>query len=151
MKLVSQQYRAWSDCTDVQDGLALYWWQRLLTFGVGRIRVKTICHPLKNTIRINYDQPCIIKLLLIPLAFLDQWSLTKPIFCTGFVQMNNQMLDILSILIAYLFKHNLLVSQNMIIILTSQLYRHTGILEISFIQVKYSSLIHQFNYQGMIM
>ena len=31
----------WSDCTDVQaDGLALYWWKRLLTFGVGRIRVK---------------------------------------------------------------------------------------------------------------
>ena len=29
LKLVSQQYRAWSDCTDVQAGLALYWWQRL--------------------------------------------------------------------------------------------------------------------------
>ena len=32
-KLVSQQYRAWSDCTEVQAGLALYWWQRLITFG----------------------------------------------------------------------------------------------------------------------
>ena len=31
--------RAWSDCTDVQAGQALYWWQRLITFGVGRIRV----------------------------------------------------------------------------------------------------------------
>ena len=38
-KLVSQQYRAWSDCTDVQAGLALYWWQRLITFGFNRIRV----------------------------------------------------------------------------------------------------------------
>ena len=27
-KLVSQQYRAWSDCTDIQSGLALYCWQR---------------------------------------------------------------------------------------------------------------------------
>jgi hypothetical protein len=27
-KLVSQQYRAWSDCTNVQADLALYWWQR---------------------------------------------------------------------------------------------------------------------------
>ena len=40
LNLVSQQYRTWSDCTDVQSGLALYWWQRLITFGVGRIRVK---------------------------------------------------------------------------------------------------------------
>ena len=40
VKLVSQQYRAWSDCMDVQDGLALYWWQRLITFSSGRIRVK---------------------------------------------------------------------------------------------------------------
>ena len=37
--IIHQQYRAWSDCTDVQAGLALHWWQRLLTFGVGRIRV----------------------------------------------------------------------------------------------------------------
>ena len=41
-KLDSQQYRAWSDCTDVQAGLALYWSQRLFTFGVGRIRVKCL-------------------------------------------------------------------------------------------------------------
>ena len=34
-KLVSQQYRAWSDCTDVQADPALYWWQRLITFGAG--------------------------------------------------------------------------------------------------------------------
>ena len=39
--MVSQQYKAWSDCTDVQADLALYWWQRLITFGVGRIRVNT--------------------------------------------------------------------------------------------------------------
>ena len=30
LKLVSQQYRAWSDFTDVQAGLALYRWQRLI-------------------------------------------------------------------------------------------------------------------------
>ena len=35
LKVVSQQYRAWSDCKD------LYWWQRLITFGASRIRVKT--------------------------------------------------------------------------------------------------------------
>jgi hypothetical protein len=27
LKLISQQYRAWSDCIDVQGSLALYWWQ----------------------------------------------------------------------------------------------------------------------------
>ena len=32
LKLVNQQDRAWSDCA--QAGLALYWWQRLITFGV---------------------------------------------------------------------------------------------------------------------
>ena len=31
--------KAWSECTDVLAGLALYWWQRLITFGYGRIRV----------------------------------------------------------------------------------------------------------------
>ena len=30
---------SWSANTDVQAGLALYWWQRLITFGSGRIRV----------------------------------------------------------------------------------------------------------------
>jgi hypothetical protein len=29
LKFVSQQYRALSDCTDMQAGLTLYWWQRL--------------------------------------------------------------------------------------------------------------------------
>ena len=37
--MVSQQYRAWSDCMDVQADLALYWWQRPIIFSVGRIRV----------------------------------------------------------------------------------------------------------------
>ena len=35
----SQQYRAWSGCTDVLAGLVLYWWQRLITFGSRRKRV----------------------------------------------------------------------------------------------------------------
>ena len=39
MKLVNQQYRAWSDCT---VGQALNWWQRLITFLFSRIRVKLI-------------------------------------------------------------------------------------------------------------
>ena len=41
LKMVSQQYRARSDCTDVQAGLALYCWQRLITFGAVRIWVNT--------------------------------------------------------------------------------------------------------------
>ena len=39
-KLISQQYRAWSECTVVQAGMALYWLQRLINFIFGRIRVK---------------------------------------------------------------------------------------------------------------
>ena len=42
LKFVSQPFRAWSDYTDVYAGLTLYWWQRLITFGVCRIRVKSI-------------------------------------------------------------------------------------------------------------
>ena len=54
MKMVSQQYRAWSDCTDVQVGLALYWWQRLLIIGVGRIRVKiSVNFILLNILQFN--------------------------------------------------------------------------------------------------
>ena len=56
MKLVSQQYRAWSDCMDVRDGLALYWWQRHTTFGVGRIRVNFI----KRFIIIQVTQNCML-------------------------------------------------------------------------------------------
>ena len=40
LKLVSQQYRTWSDSTDLQTGLALYWWQRLISFSSRRVRVK---------------------------------------------------------------------------------------------------------------
>ena len=39
LKLVSQQYRALPDCMDVQAGLALYWWQRLITLSSSRVRV----------------------------------------------------------------------------------------------------------------
>ena len=38
MNLVSQQYRAWSDCTD------LYWWQSLIIYGFCRIRVNRGIH-----------------------------------------------------------------------------------------------------------
>jgi hypothetical protein len=41
LKFVSQQYRAWSDCTDVQAGLALYWWPRPNAFGSSTLRVKS--------------------------------------------------------------------------------------------------------------
>ena len=33
---------AWSDCRDVKAGLALYWWQRLITFGFSRKRVNNM-------------------------------------------------------------------------------------------------------------
>ena len=38
---VSQQYTctAWSDCMEVRVGMSLYCWQRLITFGVSRIKV----------------------------------------------------------------------------------------------------------------
>ena len=55
LKLVSQQYRAWSDCKDVQAGLALYWWQRLITFGVGRIRVKNWLDYMYNILVLWYS------------------------------------------------------------------------------------------------
>ena len=47
-KMVSQQYRAWSDCTDVQAGQTdLYWWQRLITFRRKMVNIlaqlSTIC------------------------------------------------------------------------------------------------------------
>ena len=42
LNLVSQQYTAWPDCTDVQAGLAIYWWQRLIIFVVVRIRVNMV-------------------------------------------------------------------------------------------------------------
>ena len=40
LKFVSQQYRAWSDCTDVEAGLALYWSLRLITFGSSTTKIK---------------------------------------------------------------------------------------------------------------
>ena len=42
---VSQQYRAWSDCMNVQACLALYWWQRLISLGSSRIRFNIIFSP----------------------------------------------------------------------------------------------------------
>ena len=39
-KIGSQQYRDWSDCTDVEAGLALYWWQKLMTMGSSRVSVQ---------------------------------------------------------------------------------------------------------------
>jgi hypothetical protein len=35
-----KQFRAWSNCIYVQTGLALYWWQRLITFNASRLNVK---------------------------------------------------------------------------------------------------------------
>ena len=39
--MVSQQYRAWPDCMDVQADLDLHWWHKLSTFGSSRLRVKS--------------------------------------------------------------------------------------------------------------
>ena len=36
-KLISQQYRAWSDCTDVQVDMVLWYGQRLITFASSSI------------------------------------------------------------------------------------------------------------------
>ena len=51
MMLVGQQFRVWSDCTDVQAELTLNWWQRLITFGSSKIRVNI------NSTRKKRDQP----------------------------------------------------------------------------------------------
>ena len=49
LKLVSQQYRVWSDCTELQAGLTLYWLQRLIIFSDSRIRVnKCKIKPVKD-------------------------------------------------------------------------------------------------------
>ena len=37
MSVASKWYRAWLDCMDVQAGLALYWWQRLLLVEAGLV------------------------------------------------------------------------------------------------------------------
>ena len=42
LKLVSQQYRTSSDCTDVKAGLVLNRWQRLSTYSSSRVRIKYI-------------------------------------------------------------------------------------------------------------
>ena len=53
---VGQHYRAWSDCTDVQAGLAVYWRQRLISFSSSKMVVIAklyICIVLVN-IRYTY-------------------------------------------------------------------------------------------------
>ena len=62
--MVSQQYTAWLDCTDVQAGLALYWRQRLITFGSSRINVNCACEQyvwmrifLRSRSKIFYPTP----------------------------------------------------------------------------------------------
>ena len=61
LKLASQYYRAWSDCMDVQAGLAIYHRQRLIIFISSKVRVKgqkyiiiffycVLCHT--NTVKI---------------------------------------------------------------------------------------------------
>ena len=43
LKLVNQHFRAWSESIYVQTGLAIYWWQRLITIGSSRtIRVNKL-------------------------------------------------------------------------------------------------------------
>ena len=65
LKLASQQCRAWSDCMDVQAGLTLYWWRRLIIFGVGRIRVNF--SPDKFSLLCLILKPSLLKLLIISL------------------------------------------------------------------------------------
>ena len=42
---------------DVQAGLALYWWQRQITFGAGRIRVKYIKYVILIPAGTDGDEP----------------------------------------------------------------------------------------------
>ena len=44
-----------SDCTDIQAGLVLYWWQRLITFDSSRIRLKVPLYKLL-VLSENYKQ-----------------------------------------------------------------------------------------------
>ena len=51
LKLVSQQHQAWSECMNVYVGLALCWWQQLITFVSSRLKEKktvTLYHAKKN-------------------------------------------------------------------------------------------------------
>ena len=68
-KLVSHQYRAWSDCIDVQAGLALYWWQRLITFGYG----------MKNISSFIMLTPIMVLVVSISITG-GQWSNDSDIF-----------------------------------------------------------------------
>ena len=60
IKLVSQEYRAWSDCMNVQAGLALYWWKRLITVSSSRIRANKnipLNHPPTSSTVLKLVQP----------------------------------------------------------------------------------------------
>ena len=62
---------------DVQAGLALYWLQRLITFGVGRIRVKTFminmkCSKMKDSeLRVHVTQTSMKFSIIADLLTLD--------------------------------------------------------------------------------
>ena len=47
-KLVSQQNRAWSDCTNGRLAWLLYWWQRLITIVSSSIKVNTLSYPTSS-------------------------------------------------------------------------------------------------------
>ena len=55
LDLVGQHYWAWLDCTDVQAGLAVYWWRSVITFGSSRIAVNINIseNSLTNMIKTN--------------------------------------------------------------------------------------------------
>ena len=41
LKMVSHRYRAWSECTDVQAGLAVYWWHSLVFTSMSAVFLST--------------------------------------------------------------------------------------------------------------
>ena len=56
----------------MQAGLALYWWQRLISFGVGRIRV--------NSINVYYS-PLVLEIIFkVPFDFCNASSLLGNIY-----------------------------------------------------------------------
>ena len=87
MTLVSQQYRAWSDCTEVQAGLVLYWWQILITFGSSRIKVKLMIKVQRNfmmthpNLSVNHSfVKCQALLFVLPVENVIFFSVNRCLF-----------------------------------------------------------------------
>ena len=61
--------------TYVQAGLALYWWQRLITFGIGRIRFKRKKNKKTQTRTLTFLSEVEKKLLFNKYVYIDTSSI----------------------------------------------------------------------------